>query len=49
MVKLAVMDEQRKSLLEIMERFNEGCNYISKLAFDNHSASQVKLHYLAYR
>lgn len=32
-----------------MERFNNACNHISKLAFENHTSSQVKLHHLAYR
>jgi len=49
MVKLATDPKQYQSLLETMERFNEACNYISQLAFENHTASQVKLHHLAYR
>ena len=49
LVKLATDLEQYQSLLETMERFNEACNYISQLAFENHTASQVKLHHLAYR
>lgn len=49
MVKLAASPEQYIALLEAMERFNEACNYISQLAFENHTASQVKLHHLAYR
>jgi IS605 OrfB family transposase len=49
MVKLATNPEQHQILLETMERFNEACNYISQLAFENHTASQVKLHHLAYR
>ena len=49
MVKLATTKEQYDALLETMERFNEACNYISQLAFENHTASQVKLHHLAYR
>jgi len=48
MIKLAPSPEQHQSLLETMERFNEACNYISKLAFEHHTASQVKLHHLAY-
>jgi len=48
MVKLATNPKQYQSLLETMERFNEACNYISQLAFENHTASQVKLHHLAY-
>jgi putative transposase len=49
MVKLATTTEQYNALLQTMERFNESCNYISQLAFDNHTSSQVKLHHLAYR
>ncbi len=49
MVKLSTTPEQYKSLLETMERFNEACNYISQLAFERYTASQVKLHHLAYR
>lgn len=49
MVKLAPSEEQHKALLETMERFNEACNYISQLAFEKYTASQVKLHHLAYR
>jgi putative transposase len=48
MVKLATTPKQFQILLQTMERFNEACNYISELAFDNHTASQVKLHHLAY-
>jgi len=49
MIKLAPTKEQYDSLLETMERFNEACNYISNLAFEQYTASQVKLHHLAYR
>ena len=49
MIKLATTPEQYKSLLITMERFNEACNYISQIAFDNHTSSQVKLHHFAYR
>jgi len=35
MVKLATTPEQYKSLLTTMEQFNEACNYISQLAFEN--------------
>ena len=49
MVKLAPSNTQFSSLLKTMERFNEACNYISKLAYDNHTSSQVALQHLAYR
>jgi len=48
MVKLAPTTGQYNALLQTMERFNKACNYISQLAFDNHTSSQVKLHHLAY-
>jgi len=49
MIKLAPSEKQHQSLLETMKRFNEACNYISNLAFEKYTASQVKLHHLAYR
>jgi putative transposase len=49
MIKLVVTPEQHKALLETMERFNEACNYISTLAFENYTSSQVRLHRIAYR
>ena len=48
MVKLATDKPQFDALLQTMERFNEACNYISKLAYENRTSSQVKLHHLAY-
>jgi len=49
MIKIASSPEQHQALLQTMERFNEACNYISSLAFEHHTAGQVKLHHLAYR
>ena len=49
MVKLSPAPAQYSALLQTMERFNEACNYISQLAFEHHTSSQVKLHHLAYR
>ena len=49
MIKLAPSPDQHRALLETMERFNEACNYISHLAFEHYTASQVRLHHLAYR
>ena len=49
MIKLTPSPEQRQSLLETMERFNEACNYVSELAFCHYTAGQVKLHHLAYQ
>jgi len=49
LIKLAPTEEQRKLLLQTMERFNEACNYVSSLAFENKTKSQVKLHKLSYQ
>jgi len=49
LVKLAPSQKQHQALLSTMERFNEACNYISQLAFEHHTAGQVKLQHLAYR
>ena len=49
MVKLVSSPKQHNALMETMERFNEACNYISQLAFERYTSSQVKLHHLAYR
>lgn len=48
LLKLQPTEEQTKLLLETMERFNTACNYVSQIAFNEHTASQVKLHHLAY-
>jgi len=48
-VKLSPAKEQHKALLETMERFNEACNYISEIAWQNHTASVVKIHHFCYR
>ena len=49
MIKLAPDQEQHQALLQTVERFNEACNYVSKLASTHHTAGQVKLHHLAYQ
>ena len=39
--KLNPTDEQRQALLATMERFNEACNYVSSLSFqEQNSASE---------
>jgi len=48
MIKLAPSDEQHNALLETMERFNEACNYASRVAFDNKTFGQFYLHHLTY-
>ncbi|WP_174591798.1 RNA-guided endonuclease InsQ/TnpB family protein [Methanocella conradii] len=41
--KLQPCEEQRRSLLKTMERFNAACNYISKAAFSSKTYNKVKL------
>lgn len=48
MIKLAPSDEQHKSLLEAMERFNEACNHISDIAFNTGTFGQYYLHPIVY-
>ena len=48
-VKLLPTPEEKQSLLKTMERFNEACNYISNVAFENKLFGQVALHRLIYR
>lgn len=49
LIKLDPKPEQHKALLKTVERFNEACNYVSKLAFCHYTSGQVRLHHLAYR
>ena len=42
-IKLQPNREQFESLLATMKRFNEACNFISKLAFDTKTFSKIKL------
>lgn len=48
-VKLLADQQQHQSLKKTMEVFNEACNYISRIAFENRKFSQVPLHHLAYK
>jgi putative transposase len=48
-VKLLPTSEEKQSLLKTMERFNDACDYISKVAFENKLFGQVALHQLIYR
>jgi len=41
-------EQQKEVLLRTMEQFNAACNYVSEVAFKEQTASQVKLHRLAY-
>ncbi|TGC09639.1 transposase, partial [Methanolobus halotolerans] len=47
-VKLYPDQYQHRSLLETMERFNEACNYISNIAWTNHTFGKVAIHKVAY-
>lgn len=47
-LKLLPTSEQRKVLLETLERANEACNYMSKLAWDSKTFRQYDLHRLCY-
>jgi putative transposase len=47
-IKLLTSDEQHRILKETMIRFNEACNYISQITFENKTHSQVKVHKLCY-
>ncbi len=49
MVKLDTSQDQHKSLLETMYKFNEACNDIAETAFSIKSANKVKIHQLVYR
>jgi putative transposase len=47
-VKLTPTKEQGKILLETIEAYNEACNFVSQIAFDNKTASVVKIHRICY-
>ena len=47
-VKLIPSEDQHKSLLDTMKRFNYACNYISEIAFDLKCANKIKLQKLVY-
>ncbi|HEX7169950.1 MAG TPA: hypothetical protein VF206_03900, partial [Rubrobacter sp.] len=48
MVKLSPSEEQRRALLETLERFNEAANWIAHMAYLNRTASKYKLQKLIY-
>ena len=48
LVKLAPDDEQYSLLLQTMERFNEACDDIAKVAYHNRLANNWALHKLVY-
>lgn len=47
-IKLFPNDEQKNHLLAIMKRFNEACNYISQIAYENNTFSKIKIQKLCY-
>jgi predicted transposase len=47
-IKLITDAEQHRKLLETMKRFNEACNEISRVAFENKTFSKVKIQKLCY-
>jgi putative transposase len=47
-IKLITDAEQHRKLLETMKRFNEACNEISRVAFENNTSSKVKIQKLCY-
>jgi len=49
MVKLDTSEDQHKSLLETMYKFNEACNDIAETAFSIKSANKAKIQQLVYR
>jgi len=48
LVKLAPTPEQHQALLETMERFNEACNDIAEVAFENRTANKIRLQKIVY-
>nr|WP_319507138.1 transposase [uncultured Methanolobus sp.] len=47
-VKLYPDEYQHKALLETMERFNEACNYVSKIAWSTHTFGKVGIQKIVY-
>lgn len=48
-VKLLPTPKQKASLVKTIMVFNDACNYISKIAWQNNKFGQVALHHLCYR
>ncbi len=48
LVKLAPTPEQHQALLETMEKFNEACNDIAKVAYHNETANKIRLQKIVY-
>lgn len=47
-IKLMPTTEQFDALLETMKRFNQACNYISKIAFNSKTFAKTKIQRLCY-
>lgn len=47
-IKLIPSQEQRDILLKTIEAYNEACNFVSQIAFENRTASVVKIHHICY-
>ena len=47
-IKLVPSQKQKDILLETIESYNEACNFVSQIAFENRTASVVKIHHLCY-
>lgn len=48
LVKLAPIPEQHQALLETMERFNEACDDIAKVAYHKKTANKIRLQKIVY-
>ena len=47
-IKLVPSQEQKDILLETIETYNEACDFVSQIAFENKTASVVKIHHICY-
>lgn len=47
-LKLETTQEQLDALLETMEAFNAGCDYVAQVAFEKHSANKIALQPFVY-
>ena len=47
-IKLVPNKEQKDILLKTIGAYNEACNFVSKIAFENKTASVVKIHRICY-
>jgi predicted transposase len=47
-IKLLTNEDQHNKLLETMKRFNQACNEISRIAFENKTNGKIKIQKLCY-